>query len=277
MPPTGGYIKLYRSILEHPLWKCTPPAWWRVAQAILLTASWKSSKWWDGRREIQIPAGGLVSSRKSMCELARVTSREYRDAVDYLVKTEFCDQQTTNRYTILTVRNWELYQGDAQAERPTNDQPATNKRPASDQPATTSEEGKKLRREEAAPTPTPSPGTALANIQSSELRFDAFWQIFVRAGKPLSEDDKVLTLREWLSLTDESQNAAFAYAADQVLNHWSSPEFTPLPQNYLHKKSWTRVAAQRTVPLPPQRGAMRDDAPEIARRLREMRQKRPTP
>lgn len=107
----NGYIKLHRRLLEDPLWTQVPTAWGRVALAMLMTANWKPRKWFDGRREILLPPGALVTSRPSMCKLARVTPKEYRGAIQYLANTGFLGQQTASRYTVFTIENWDTYQG----------------------------------------------------------------------------------------------------------------------------------------------------------------------
>lgn len=136
----NGFIKLHRSVLNDPIWAQLPDAWLRVFLAILLIANWKPHSWFDGERKVLIPAGSLVTSRDSMCGIARVTSKQYRRAIQYLTKTEFLEQKTTKRYTILTVRNWAVYQVRDGSEVP---QPADNKGPSEGQVRATLKEVKK--------------------------------------------------------------------------------------------------------------------------------------
>jgi hypothetical protein len=135
----NGFIKLHRQLLDDPLWSQVPTPWFRVALAMLMTANWKPRKWFDGRQEITLPPGSLVTSRPSMCKLARVTPQQYRDALGYLSRTEFCNQQTTNRYTVVTITSWATYQGVESEEN----QQTTRKEPTENQQRTTPEEGKK--------------------------------------------------------------------------------------------------------------------------------------
>jgi len=135
----NGYIKLHRRLLEDPMWTQVPTAWGRVALAMLMTANWKPRKWFDGRREVVLPPGSLVTSRPSMCKLARVTPKEYRGAIQYLANTGFLGQETASRYTIVTITNWETYQGNGDPEG----QETASKGPSEGQVRATPEEGKK--------------------------------------------------------------------------------------------------------------------------------------
>jgi hypothetical protein len=139
-----GYIKLYRRLLEDPLWTQAPDAWLRVALAVLLRATWKPAKWYDGRQEITLAPGQLVTSRESMCRLARVTPKQCRSAIQYLTNTGFLGQQRASRYTVLTISNWDTYQGSGDLEG----RERATKGPDEGQMRATSEEVKKLRREE---------------------------------------------------------------------------------------------------------------------------------
>lgn len=150
----SGYIKLWRRLLDDPLWTQVPTAWLRVALAILLLATWKAAKWFDGVQEIELPAGSLVTSRPSMCKQARVTSQQYRDALSYLEKTGFSTSKRTSRYTVITVCNWARYQGDSENENQVENEERTSKEPTKNQPRTTSEEVKKGRRQERKKTET---------------------------------------------------------------------------------------------------------------------------
>lgn len=168
----GGYIKIWRILLEDPLWTQVPTACLRVALAILLTATWKSTKWFDGAREIELPAGSLVTSRPSMCKLARVTPQQYRDALTYLEQTRFLTSKKTNRYTVLSVSNWARYQSEVDSREPAQE-------PAKNQQRTTSEEVKKVKTER-----------TIDSIRSSEFESEA------KPKPPTSEPARRPTLEE---------------------------------------------------------------------------------
>lgn len=100
----GSYIKIDRKILE---WE-----WYRnehtknVFFHCLLKANWK-----DGRFEGKvIPRGSFLTSVKNLSGELDLTEDEVRTALNHLVKTGELTRQTTNRYTVITVSNYVLYQ-----------------------------------------------------------------------------------------------------------------------------------------------------------------------
>lgn len=139
----GGYIKVWRSLAEHPLWTKVPDAWLRVALGILLRANWKPAKWDDGERQIDIPAGTFVTSRPRMTEFCRVSDQQYRDALTFLERTTFITVTRTRRYHCITVVNWDTYQGDATGENHNENPERTAKEPSKNRQRTKIEEGKK--------------------------------------------------------------------------------------------------------------------------------------
>ena len=111
-----GFIKLHRSILSWEWWKDKNTR--IVFLHLLLTANWKDKRY----RGISIPAGSLITSRKKLCVELGLSDREVRTALEHLQKTGEIIIEATNRYSLVTIANWELYQ--------LSDSEATNKRPA---------------------------------------------------------------------------------------------------------------------------------------------------
>lgn len=91
----------------------------------LLKANWKEAKFMG---EI-IPRGSFVTSLDSLAKELGLTIQEIRTALKHLISTNEITSKSTNKYRIITVVNYELYQ---QANKQlnsqsTSDQQATNK------------------------------------------------------------------------------------------------------------------------------------------------------
>lgn len=101
---------------------------------------------------ITVERGQLVTSRSILSRETGLSEREVRTAMSKLEKSDFLTIRATSSYTIVTICNYEKYQSFETADRPacgpTADQDAANCRPGADQPSTTTEECKKVRREE---------------------------------------------------------------------------------------------------------------------------------
>lgn len=100
----GNYIKLSREILDwewyHNINTC------RVFLHMLLKANWKSGKF-EGT---MVPRGSFISSIGTLSMELNLTVDEIRTAVKHLEKTGEITKQTTNKYTIFTVKNYCRYQ-----------------------------------------------------------------------------------------------------------------------------------------------------------------------
>lgn len=98
---------------------------------LLLKANWKDARW-QGKI---IKRGQLVTSIPSLCTALELTPREVRTALEHLCTTGEIDRQTTSKYSVITVLNYDLYQS--------SDRQTTVKRQSNDSLTTTNEEYKK--------------------------------------------------------------------------------------------------------------------------------------
>lgn len=61
----GGYIRLFRKLLEHPIWTQLAPAVAKVAIYFLLHANYRPTRWYDGVAASKYrPARSLRASKK---------------------------------------------------------------------------------------------------------------------------------------------------------------------------------------------------------------------
>lgn len=122
MSGKNGYIKLHRKMLD---W-----GWYQNQNVkdlfihLLLIANFKESKFED----MTIYPGQIITSINSLAKGTKLSTRNVRTALEKLEKSKILTKQTTSRFTIITIENWELYQG--------NDFEATSDRQASDKQAT---------------------------------------------------------------------------------------------------------------------------------------------
>lgn len=141
-----GWIKIHRGLLDWEWYSDTNCV--RLALHLLLKANFQTRRW----RGITIERGQLVTSRSMLARETGLSEREVRTAVSKLEKSDFLTSRATSSYTVVTICNYERYQSSDNTERPAcgpaYDQEETNCRPTTDQRATTTEESKKVRREE---------------------------------------------------------------------------------------------------------------------------------
>ena len=122
----SGYIRLYRSLLSWEWYTDTNTM--RVFLHLILTANWEPKKW----RGITIERGQRVYSSQKLATELHISRQAARTAIKHLISTGEITNHPTPEYSIITVKNYDLYQ------QPTNDltneQPTTNQRLTNEQP-----------------------------------------------------------------------------------------------------------------------------------------------
>ena len=136
MKENRSFVKLFRNILDWGWYGDTNT--FRVFMHILLKANYQETEY----KGHKIPAGACVFGRKAWAEELGLSERQVRTAISHLESTNEIAIETTNRFSVITLVKWELWQIDEgrATNRTTNKK--SDKRPTSDQQATTSKEYK---------------------------------------------------------------------------------------------------------------------------------------
>ena len=105
-----GFIMLHRKILEWGWY--TDPVVSRVFIHLLLNASFKPAHW----RGLSLKPGQVVTGRKALAEQLALSERQVRTALSKLTATGEITVMTTNRFSVVTIVNWAVYQAMPAAE-----------------------------------------------------------------------------------------------------------------------------------------------------------------
>jgi hypothetical protein len=144
----SGWVKAWRRAAESDL--VDSLGIWGLWHWLLYAATWKPSKKNIGGEQVVLPPGTVLFSPTEISRLwgcARSTVQEW---LKYLVKTGRVSVSSSNLGTIVTICNWETYQGedviDADASRQdAGHEPAADRQQTGSEPAL-SEESKKERK-----------------------------------------------------------------------------------------------------------------------------------
>ena len=132
----AGYIKLSRKLLKWGWYG--DPITKAVFLDILLNANYQDGEY----RGHKVHAGECVIGRKKMADRLGLSERNVRTALKHLQESgEISTTKSTNRFTIVKVEKWAVYQGWYETSDQQDDQQVTNSRPTSDQQPTTSNKG----------------------------------------------------------------------------------------------------------------------------------------
>lgn len=139
----GSWVKLYHRFKD---WE-----WYTDIKTkslflhILLSVNHVSKNW----KGVEVPRGSFVTTREKLAEETGLTEQEVRTAINRLKSTKEITNKTTKKFTIITLCNFDTYQGEKiKANQQINqqiNQQLTNKQPTTNQQLTTTIEYKNNR------------------------------------------------------------------------------------------------------------------------------------
>ena len=117
MNTTHGWVKLYRCLLDDPIWQCGTNEQKIILVTLLLMANHAEAKWqWNGRPYHCRP-GQMITSLNSIREKCgkRISIYNVRTALKRFEKFGFLTNHSTNQSRLITICNWERYQSIAES------------------------------------------------------------------------------------------------------------------------------------------------------------------
>ena len=103
-----GYIKLYRKALDSGMLQ--NPELWTFWSWCLLKASHKPAKQMLGFQVIELEAGQLLFGRKVACKELNLSEWIIRSCMTSLREMGNITVKTTNKFSVITIMNWNTYQ-----------------------------------------------------------------------------------------------------------------------------------------------------------------------
>lgn len=126
-----GWVKLWRSIFD---WEWFDDSdMYKFYSCLFIMANHEDTKW-QGKT---IFRGQLLTSRDKLANRLNFSVQQVRTMLKKLQKSNEIEYFTTNKYTIITICNYDKYQNGDRVEQPTNNQQTTNKQPTNNQQITT--------------------------------------------------------------------------------------------------------------------------------------------
>lgn len=140
MDDNKSFIKLHRRMLK---WEWYDDINTKVLFIhLLLIANWEDKKW----KGIVIKRGQVVVGRKKLSEETGLTEQQIRTSLNKLISTNEITSKTTNKYTLLTIEKYDIYQQKEEKNNTQNNQQLnqqiTNNQPTNNQQITTTKEYK---------------------------------------------------------------------------------------------------------------------------------------
>lgn len=122
-----SYIKLDRKIAEWEWF--TDSNTLKLWIYLLVNAQYQDSSY----KGIEVKRGQLITGRKKLAEQLEMSEQQIRTCLDHLQATNEITIKPTNKYSLITIEKYGLYQGDDDGNNQQNNQQdnqrATNKQP----------------------------------------------------------------------------------------------------------------------------------------------------
>ena len=134
----SGWIKIHRRLTEWEWY--TDVNTFKLFMHLLLKANHKD----NSHRGQLVKRGQLITGRYKLSGETGLSERQVRTALDKLLATNEVTSKTTNKNSLITILNYDLYQN-SESERPT-ERPA--KSPTNDQPPVHKQEVKNEKKKE---------------------------------------------------------------------------------------------------------------------------------
>lgn len=216
MPRDEGYIKLFRSLLN---WEwIDKPETLSTFIFLLLTVNHSDNEW----HGMTIKRGQTVTSYTEIAHKMGLSVQQVRTSVKRLISTGELTHQTTNRYSLITIRNYEVYQ--SVVNTPINNQ-ATNNQQSSNNQSTTNNNEKNKKNDKN------------YIYAQSDTAFDAFWNAY-----PKKKDKRrARDVFNRLNITDDLLKVLITAIDNQKQSaEWqkNNGQFIPYPATWLNGHRW---------------------------------------
>jgi len=208
-----GYIKLWRKIVD---W-----SWYQDANTLatfihlIIKCNHKDTVYMGH----PVPRGSCVCGRFKLSKDIGLSERSVRTCLEHLKSTNDLTIKTTNKFSIISIANYESYQGETTSKASNK---TTFNRPTTDQQPTTSKECKEHKNEK---------NTTYSN------EFEQFWAIYPRRqGKGLA-----YSTFSRLSLGDGLLDKIIAAVEIQKKSdQWTKEggQYIPMPATWLNQRRW---------------------------------------
>jgi hypothetical protein len=206
-----GYVKLWRKSLDSAIFD--NPVAWKMWCWCLMKATHKECDQIVGFQTIHLMPGEFIFGRMKVAEELDITERSVRTCIELLKKLQNVTIKTTNKFSIVSVVNWESYQGEEINNDHQNDQQLTNKRPTTDQQLTTNKNDKNVKNEKK---------TTIGEIPEGIKRetWDAFVEMRKAMKAPLTAYAANLIFDNLKKLSNNNGQGMNLILEQSIANNW---------------------------------------------------------
>ena len=145
-----GYVKLWRCVEDTGI--MGQPSAFYLYTYLLLKATHKPKSFVVGGAVFDLQPGQVIVGRNKLSDDTGLSVQQIRTALEMLKKLSIISCRVTNKCTVISINNWDIYQQQQPASNHQDNQQSnqhiTNDQPAPNQHLTTIQEYKNIRTEE---------------------------------------------------------------------------------------------------------------------------------
>ena len=106
---TKGFVPIYRSLLDEPIWFCWSPEYRVVFITLVLMVNHSAKIWEFKGKSYSVFPGGKITSVKSIEKSCGkgITTAIVRSALKKFVNMGLIEIETSNENTLIRIRNWD--------------------------------------------------------------------------------------------------------------------------------------------------------------------------
>lgn len=221
----NGYIKLYRSSLKKG-WLQNPKLWafWCWC---LMKASHSEHKQIVGHQAVDLLPGQFVFGLKAASKELKQSIQSIRTHLKFCTKVDQnLTVKTTNKFSIITIVNWDSYQVDKEQPNKQNNNQLTNKQQTTNKQLTTNKNDKNGKKEK---------NSILLSL------FNEFYSTYPK------KVGREAALKAWLKNGDviTSEYETIIASLKKQIPLWTEKQFIPNPATWINGKRWNDELIQR--------------------------------
>jgi DNA-binding transcriptional regulator of glucitol operon len=118
-----GYVALYRSIIDNPVFTQLPAEYFKVFIFCLVRAAYKPRQYWNGHAMADLPIGAFCGNTGEIAAKTGIAPSTVRRALQALENSQMVVTKSTNKFSLYTVVNFNAYQN---GSIPADNQTANN-------------------------------------------------------------------------------------------------------------------------------------------------------
>jgi len=109
---SGGWIKLHRALLDHPIFTCSTPEQIKILLTILMMVNHKPNRWVFEGEKYDVKAGEMITSLDSIHKKCGkgISIKNIRTALKKFENLDFLANKSAKTGRLISIINWEAYQ-----------------------------------------------------------------------------------------------------------------------------------------------------------------------